>query len=99
MNNQPTNYERANISSTCFVYNLISFICSFIALLIAFIPFVNFIAIILAGLALTFSILSYKKSSKINNNLTTSIFAIVISLFPLTIAIGINVVLTLAIMK
>ncbi|WP_158209396.1 hypothetical protein [Myroides phaeus] len=99
MNKQLTNYEKANIASTCFVYNLLSFICSFIAIIISFIPFVNIIAFFLGCTALLFSILSYNKSKKINNKLTPSLFAIVISLFPITISIGLNLVILLALTK
>lgn len=97
------NYERqiqedAN-SNTKLVYSISSIVCSFFALFFCLIPFLNIISILISIAALSLGVVSYKKTSLLKPSKTLPAVAIIISLFPLVISIGINYVLFVYVMK
>lgn len=92
-------YEINNHRDTSLVYYIISFVCSVIAFIICWIPFINFISSFFSLIGLAFGIASYRRAKKAFVSTTMPLIAIIISLFPLVISIGITSVLLIYINK
>ncbi|WP_010251408.1 hypothetical protein [Myroides injenensis] len=90
--------EDAN-SNTKLIYSISSIVCSFFALFFCLIPFLNVISIFISIASLSLGIIGYKRISVLKPSKTLPAVAIIISLFPLVISIGINYVLIVYLMK